>query len=334
MAAIYELGSTTVLNPTPGFVVKTKIVEGKGDHLYSTKVFINVCHDAQVPKPKIDFDAAIVFPLIVDNEWEIPIIVSPEKKDSDKKGVPSFVYDCCMNTECFQWLQINKDLKLITVEWCIEAVELMHELVLEREYTTPKMLLKGELSHTEISGEGGFLGLQNRLQELKQNETLGLIQALEPEAGIDDDTDELPDLMNISGAKSRPLIQEISDMSIEDLADSNTHEVEGKLQQLWPAKQETTNLIEHLKSKPTPYEFSVTPCTRENHFYIKFESPQLTPMLEVTHHNQCIRITNTDATRTLTRENRIDIPIPGNAVPYQSFIVQKTQALFVFCHLR
>lgn len=342
MAAIFELKDHLVLHPTPGFVVKTKIVDGKGDHLYSTKVFINICHDTQVPKPPVDFDPAVVFPLIVENQWEIPIIVSPEKMDSDKKGVPSFVYDCCMNSECFQWIQINKDLKLIVVEWCIEAVELMHELVLEREYSVPKMLQKGELSNTEITQEELSKGLQKRLQELKQNETLGLIQALEPEG--DNDDGELPDLMNIGRTIRKPLIEEIREMKLEDNATKTKGRPEQKLelksQQLWPAKLMEKIILpvsETASPKPpkvVPYEFSVTPCTRQNDFYIKFESQQLTLILEVSYHEQYIRITNLDPTRTLTRENRLDIPIPRNVIPYQCFIVHKEHILYVFCHIR
>lgn len=339
MAAIIEHGTSIKLNPTPGFVVKTKIVEGKGDHIYHTKVFINICHDGQVPKPEKNFDPAVVFSLIVDNQWEIPLIVSPEKKDSDKKGVPLFVYDCCMNSECFSWIQINNDLKLIAMEWCIEAVELMHELVLEREYTVPKMLSKGELSATEVSKEELSNGLQKRLQVLKQNEHLGLLEALEPESDVIDE--ELPDLMNIGGTKTKPLIEEISDMSIEDLGCEKSQkktlitEIEsgsGK-SGIYEVREKQDRSHINSSNKPTPYAFTITPCTREKDFYIKFESQQLTLQLNVSYVDLQIRITNTDGARQLTKENRLDIPIPVNYVPYQSFFVENEKALYVFCHL-
>lgn len=340
MAAIIEHGTQLVLHPTPGFVVKTKIVEGKGDHLYHTKVFINICHDQQVPKPATDFDPAVVFPLIVDNQWEIPLIVSPEKRDLDKKGVPLFVYDCCMNSDCFAWIQINNDLKLIAVEWCIEAVELMHELVLERDYSVPKMLQKGELSATEITRDEVANGLQKRLQELKQNEQLGLLEALDP--GNSGSDEELPDLMNIGGTKNRPLIEEISDMSIEDEGMARSEKLAEEkpviepIPSIEPFRTLLSKLLQNTQPQPAqhvPYVFTITLCTRNNDFYLKFESEQLTPLLELSYGDQYLRITNVDPSRQLTSANRLEIPIPANAVPYQSFLVAKEQALYVFCHI-
>lgn len=354
MAAIFELKDSLVVHPTPGFVVKTKIVEGKGDHFYSTKVFINICHDSKVPRPPTDFDPAETFPMIVDNQWEIPVIVSPEKRASDKKGVPSFVYDCCMNSECFQWIQINKDLKLIIVEWCIEAVELMHELVLEREYSVPKMLQKGELSNTEVAGDDMANRLQKRIDELKQNETLGLIQALEP-AGAEDDT-ELPDLMNIGGTKLRPLIEEIEEMSIEDEGKKplvmevdelkSTENIIEAVEEVENLEVDKIPLLQALTSRkltspsmqllqepiPQPYTFTVSSFTLNSDFYVKFESAQLTDLVEVSYYDSFIQIKNLDPNLSLTRDNQIQVAIPSNATPYKCFIVK--DILYVFCHIR
>ncbi|CAX40526.1 nucleolar protein, putative [Candida dubliniensis CD36] len=204
MSLIEEQESIT-LHPKPGFVIKTKILESKDVSRTLTKVFINVCHSPDVPKPDVDFDPQIVFPLIIDNEWEIPIILSKEKESKDKKGFPSLVYDCCINSKCFQWCQISKDLKSILIEWCIESIELVYSLTLEREYSTPKMLAKGELSNTVVTKKE-LLGsvLKDRLKELQQNETLGLIKEMESE------DDELPDLMNINKRSTKPLIEEVS----------------------------------------------------------------------------------------------------------------------------
>lgn len=212
MAAIYEYSPPIKLSPQPGFVVKTKILEGLGDHTFGKKVFINICHDDQVPKPEGEFDVEAIFAKIVKNDWEIPIVVSLEKILSDKKGVPSFVYDCCINSESFTWIQLNTDLRLILIEWAIESVETMHDLVLERDYTLPKMVSKGGLSHTEITQNDLRNEMHDKLAELKQNETAGLVQLLMPD--IEDD-EELPDIMNIEGRK-KPLIQEIEDLSIQE----------------------------------------------------------------------------------------------------------------------
>ncbi|CAI5756295.1 unnamed protein product [Candida verbasci] len=122
--------------PTPGFVVKTRT---------DCKVFINICHSPNVPKPE-DFNPETSFNLIIENKWQIPIVVSEEKSTFDKKGIPSLAYDCCINSECFKWIQSNQDLKQILIEWSIESIELTYKLQLDRSYSIPKMLSKGELS--------------------------------------------------------------------------------------------------------------------------------------------------------------------------------------------
>lgn len=212
MGAIFESKLAIRLTPTPGFVVKTSIVTGSGDHAFGRKVFINVCHDPQVPKPPGPFEIEAVFAQIVKNEWEIPIVVSPEKVSADKKGALAFVYDCCINSECFAWTQLYRDLRLILIEWAIEAVETMHELVLKREYSVPRMLSKGELSLTELTADDVDGTLQRRMAELQQNETAALVELLIPE---EDDSGDLPDLMNI-GQTRRPLIEEIDELSIQE----------------------------------------------------------------------------------------------------------------------
>ncbi|EGW33669.1 uncharacterized protein SPAPADRAFT_59038 [Spathaspora passalidarum NRRL Y-27907] len=208
MSLIEEQEKVT-LHPKPGFVVKTKILESKNLARISTKVFINICHDEQVPKPPQDFEPEIVFPLIIENQWEIPIIVSSEKETKDKKGFPSLVYDCCINSRCFQWCQISKDLRLILIEWCIESIELLNELTLEREYTIPKMLAKGELTQTMVTKSELENSLQKKLQELKQNETLGLIEEMAIDEEDEEDNGQLPDLMNINNKPNKNLIEEI-----------------------------------------------------------------------------------------------------------------------------
>lgn len=312
MAAIYEHQEPIRLNPQPGFVVKTKIVDGKGAHLYSTKVFINICYDEQVPKPSDTFDPETVFPQIVNNEWEVPIIVSQEKTTHDKKGAPSFVYDCCVNSSCFQWVQLNQDLRLIVIEWCLEAIEMMYEVVLEREYAVPKMLSKGELSATEMSPEELKNGLQARLLQLKQSETLGLIQELEVD---ETEPDTLPSLTDILGTSRRPLIEEIGEMSISDKSKTT----------LLPSRPQTQT------STPVPYTFVVSSHTKGDQFYLKLESPEITSMLHVTTSGDVVTITNLDPQRKLGSDNTLQMSLPRHATPYKSFVVEAEHALYVFC---
>lgn len=347
MAAIFQHSEAIRLDPKPGFVVKTRIVEGKGDHIYGTKVFINICHELRVPKPTMDFDPAKVFPMIVQNEWEIPIIVSLEKKASDKKGVPSFVYDCCINSECFQWVQVSPDLRMILVEWTLESVEMMHELVLEREYALPKMLCKGELSQTEITQEDLKNGLQKKLLELKQNETAGLIEELgirKLDVDEEEKNEPLPDLTNIDGKRQRPLIQEIGEMSLDEVPNkeltSDKPHVVATLQ-----KNTTQNSLksELLPLKPKPHEkeryiFIITRELRGEQAYILFESKQLTNKVEISFdadntipQENIITIKNLDPTRFLELQNKLEIPVPRGYSPYRSFLLENSGQLYIFC---
>lgn len=199
-----EIGSSTTLDPKPGYVLKTRVFKSTTT-IGGTKVFVNVCHDPQVPKPLQEFDPNIVFPLIVANQWEIPIILSAEKEVKDKKGNISLCYDCCINETCFRWCMINGDLKSILNEWCLEAIELLYNLILDRQYSTPKMLSKGPLSKTEIR-QNDLVGnaLLEKIEELKANETLGIIEDLK-----DDYLDNEEISIFNRGAHKKPLIEEL-----------------------------------------------------------------------------------------------------------------------------
>lgn len=67
------------------------------------------------------------------------------------------------------------------------------------------MMAKGELSNTMVSEDG----LKKRMEELENNEALGLLQS-----ESDDDDQPLPDLMNINGLK-KILIEEVKESDKE-----------------------------------------------------------------------------------------------------------------------
>lgn len=140
-----------VIIPNPGFVIKTKIIQHRNSTWTFSKVFINICYHPDVIRPKQDFNPQTDFYLIVQNKWEIPIVLSEEKVDKDKKGNVCLVYDCSINTDCFRWCQIYKDLELILIEWCLEAIEFLYQTLLDRNFTRPKMEKKGTISKTLIS---------------------------------------------------------------------------------------------------------------------------------------------------------------------------------------
>lgn len=118
---------------TPYFVVKTKIFTPYKIYNSGTKFFINVCSNEKVPTKELknkygelmeDFDAKLVFVLISKGEWEIPILTSPEIRETlDKKGNKSLLIDCAINDKYIKWCIVNEELKEILIQWCIDAVE-------------------------------------------------------------------------------------------------------------------------------------------------------------------------------------------------------------------
>ncbi|SCV03420.1 LAME_0H10286g1_1 [Lachancea meyersii CBS 8951] len=133
------------VEPSAGFAIKT-IVESCSNNELETgvKYFINICHASQVPSPDVAFEPSIVFPLIMANRWEIPIVTSATRQDQDKKGSVCYVSDCCVNTACLDWARRNPQLKEILVEWCLESCELRQGIELSRtKLAFPKLRCKG-----------------------------------------------------------------------------------------------------------------------------------------------------------------------------------------------
>lgn len=358
MTLITEQSESIQLDPTAGFVIKTKIISANDPltHALSTKVFINVCHDTQVPKPAQDFEPSVIFPLIIDNQWEIPLIVSREKYTKDKKGQPSFVYDCCINTLCFQWCQINSDLRSILIEWCIESIELLFDVVLEREYSIPKMLCKGELSQTKIlKDELDESGFQKKLQSLKKNETLGLIEELrdrdQDRMDVDEDMDELPNLMNIkakdTGASSKPLIQEISDMQIDVNKKASVPNT-GPTTNSTDQRISTTDKSPSSSASAEELNYSITfkKLSLKHQLLVKFECANLQSstsiQLSYVKSSHALVLNNSDSryffnnSMTKLKMSTLDIPLPNyitinEAHTFNSFYVGTEHSLYIFC---
>ncbi|KAK6461338.1 pre-RNA processing PIH1/Nop17-domain-containing protein [Scheffersomyces coipomensis] len=326
MADITEQSEIVTLDPTPGFVIKVKVLESKDYSSVGRKVFINVCHDPLVPRPQIDFDPETVFPLIIDNKWEIPLIVSELKTVTDKKGVTSLAIDCCINPVCFQWCQVSEDLKTILVEWCIEAVEMSFSLTLDRDYTSPKMLSKGALSKTEIQkSELEESAFSKRLQELKNNEILGLLEEVE-----DNSDSELPELTNIGRDRptsGKPLIEVLDDNTII----SNKPNIKEQEKQTKTNEQEKVNKI----------EFSIT--IKKSAFIIQFNRAQVNDgssiNLQLGPQSDSLKLINLNNSFCFSQvngisSNEIIIPVPKNtqlnADSIRSFFVKADNSLYIF----
>ena len=135
MSSIREAASVELqdLVLVPHFVVKTKIFTPYKTYPSGTKLFINVCTNDKVPtkdihdkhgKPIVGFEPQLIFVAISNGEWEIPILTSPELRDTvDKKKNKAIVVDCVINDKYMKWCMLNEDLKDILIQWCIDAIE-------------------------------------------------------------------------------------------------------------------------------------------------------------------------------------------------------------------
>lgn len=216
------------VEPQAAFTIKSKLVSCSGGH-YSlgAKIFINVCHDDQIPMPEVPFSPSVVYPLIMSNQWEIPIVTSAARVDQDKKGEQCYVCDCCVNTTCMQWVRKDLQLREILVEWCVESCELRLRAEISREHLAfPKLRLKGDrIPPLEVLTEDLAADFRKEAQELAEvRDPATLLELRRGLADEDEDSGPLNVLNGTDESSStpplpplfpapavRPLIEEVGD---------------------------------------------------------------------------------------------------------------------------
>lgn len=231
------------LEPIPDFVVKSRLLSehGRPSHLLqlkaNKKIFINVCHHDKVPKPAVEFDSSVVYPLIMNNQWEIPIVTSSAREDRDKKGDLCYVWDCCINTDCMSWIEKDLQLREIVIEWCFESCEVAEAVEISREHIAfPRMKKKGDvIPALEIHSADLASSAQERIADaaepanddpssiLKMRRTLQDDDAAGLLGGTDDD--DLPPLIPVANQAKKPLIEEIDNLQITEKKRNKTTEL-------------------------------------------------------------------------------------------------------------
>ncbi|AWU78313.1 uncharacterized protein C5L36_0E03700 [Pichia kudriavzevii] len=210
----------------PHFVIKTKIFTPYKGFLSGTKLFINVCTNCKIPtkpvkdsKGKVieDFDPKSVFVSISNGEWEIPILTTPETRETvDKKGNKSILIDCVINDKYMMWCMLNEDLKDILVQWCIDAVEFQigGEFMVDRDsISLPKRTYMGEhpdkiqidLKHLEESTQE-LEKLSRDMYEGK-DDPINFVNAQRLDELEQDDRNDLPPLIPQESKKSGLIIE-------------------------------------------------------------------------------------------------------------------------------
>ncbi|SMN18454.1 similar to Saccharomyces cerevisiae YHR034C PIH1 Protein of unresolved function [Maudiozyma saulgeensis] len=215
--------------PEPIFVIKSKLLSDP-----HSKLFINVCHAETVPPPKDSFDPLNTYTAIMNNQWEIPIVTSQMRQDTDKKGELCVVSDCIINSNLVDIINNvnNFQLKQILVEWCIESVEIRENVMIQRDTIKfPKMKFKGnELPTLEIRNDSNIHN-DGTDQANINNETDSVSSFLQMKRDlidndeIEDSTNGLktlfPTIQNNNKKSSNPLIQDITDPNMHPTKNSS-----------------------------------------------------------------------------------------------------------------
>ncbi|ODQ77471.1 hypothetical protein BABINDRAFT_163482 [Babjeviella inositovora NRRL Y-12698] len=319
-----SLSLTVSLTPTPSFVVKTKVASLPEHNLTGAtyalgqKIFLNICSNALVPLPPTPFHPTQTFPLIMENAWEIPIIVSRERTATDKQGVVCSVYDCMVNDSAMEWIHADSNLRMIAIEWCLESIEYNSLCTVSREYAIPKMKFKGEVVATELllSELAGRSGMQHEMERLKEDEVIGLI--LESR----EDDDELPALFPLT-TTARPLIQEISELSIEEKEGTKGLKTEVKL--VTGAPKDIRKL---------QFRVSFHKLTGNHKLQIKISNEHLTSSFDYRLaylKDSHVLVVESCVESTVVINNALEIPLPvGMGTGFESFYIKDEAALCVF----
>lgn len=293
--------------PNPSFVVKTR-VEPNG-----SKVFINVCSSDKVPLPEVDFDPATVYQLVMNNQWEIPIITGKERLDVDKKGMEAAVFDCVIHPKAMTWVQMDDQLRQILIEWCLESVEVSSGTQLSRDHIAlPKMRCKGEVQPITVLEDDLKKNTVEKLIEL-DNEPMSILQAKRFDDEQVEEFSSNIDIFNVNGVSSntnrKPLIEEISEMRVSP----KPHEV--KVQEKETLNYETT------MSKVDTNGFKLLIVVKSQ---IK---TSLDYELELNTTTSTIILKNLNAN---FKAKPLEIPLPFDNPTIKSFYVHSKQSLHIF----
>lgn len=309
--------------PETYVVVKSKLGSSSNAQEGSTKIFVNIVHNAKYPSaPEIPFNPSIVYPLIMNNEWEIPIITTAHVTDRDKQGNTCLVWDCCVNSACIQWCTENEQLKEILIEWCLESCELRSELEIDRDAIKfPKLKYKGhDVRKIEV--------LENDLHQTAQSDTektqvsSSSNEFLEMKRNYENGEEDSDQLMELrlpgnstsSKTKTTPLIQEVQ--TLETLANkSMTSNAAPQHNKLDACRYEVTMRKPDSPTKPYKLKVEIT-TNMENcnslDFSLHYDQKE---------HTLVIKNLNTH----IYKENLLQVPLPK----FEMGVDDKVEAFFI-----
>jgi hypothetical protein len=139
---------TVQIQPTAGFVCKTKTTTALKGFPIGTKVFINICHAPEVPEPTPTATEKDIQKALRAEEganYQVPMSLGATRYDHDHAEKACMVIDACVHTKPFLRAERDLDYRLYILELAMELVEEREKVQLSREFTMPKISSKGTI---------------------------------------------------------------------------------------------------------------------------------------------------------------------------------------------
>ena len=318
--------SAISITPEPIFAIKSKLVTEP-----QSKLFINVCHSPEVPAPATPFDPTSTYTAIMNNQWEIPIVTSPGRQDTDKKGGECLVFDCIINSSLMPIITAinNFQLKEILVEWCIESVEVRENLMIHRDMIKfPKMKFKGDtLPVLEIRNDGS----EDTQNENDENSTAGFLQMRRDLVDNEQLDDEQNGLKTLFPTQSTPAAAAPSSPLIQDITETANR-----------APQQTTTQVPAQPIQRQKVNFNVVMRhTKDNSVYklcIEVDSELDSSLdLKLTYNAKENELVLENINTAQFEEKTLSLPLPdvvkahaSDIAHFKSFFIKREKKLYIF----
>lgn len=116
------------IKPSTGLCVKTKEEN-------DSKVFINLCHSPELPKPA-DITEKELSDILLSEEpslYRVPLSLGEPHEEKAKDGSDCTCYDVIVNTEYFKSIQKNEFFRAFLISVCVEGIEEKYNIKLNKD---------------------------------------------------------------------------------------------------------------------------------------------------------------------------------------------------------
>merc|ERR550534_2296895 len=153
-----------LVRPVPGFVVKTRLLQGSQA---GTKVFFNVCSDPHVEKPHektLEGMGEDQFGV------RVPLSVGSPIEDFDKKKDPCLTLDLVANPDTIAEANGSTEFREMVIRLCMAAVEQKYNWRLDPKYKLPKITYKGpqQVQRLKVTKQSEIQELSPSTQQVEE----------------------------------------------------------------------------------------------------------------------------------------------------------------------